>query len=425
MRQALEVWLDSDLASLQKIGTLSHDSGTVWFEYEQSWIQNPLAFQIDPQLRLGEGPIFPNAETGSFGIFLDSAPDRWGQNLMKRRELLQARDEGRNARRLYAWDYLQGVQDITRQGALRFKAKGSNEFIANDSRAAPPVTSLSELSEIAHLLTRTDRDNLEDLRRWLSVLVAPGASLGGARPKANFLEADRAAWIAKFPAYQDSRDVGAWEYLTWILAREAGVDMPSAKRLKLGRSGHHTFCVQRFDRAGKERRFYASAMTVLGAQETEDGAHSYLEIAQFLSDHGDPLGLQADLEQLFRRVVFNVAVGNRDDHLRNHGFLLNRNGWRLAPAFDLNPSVDKDVHVLNLDGIDNRPSIATVRATAAHYRIQAERADTIINNVLNAVKNWEGLAKRQGLSAEERLEAARAFSFVEDGSPRRAMRSSR
>jgi serine/threonine-protein kinase HipA len=410
MRQALEVWLDSDLASLQRIGTLSHDTGTVWFEYEQSWIENPLAFQIDPQLKLGEGPIFPNPETASFGIFLDSAPDRWGQNLMKRRELLQAKDEGRNARRLYAWDYLLGVQDVTRQGALRFRAKDSKDFIANDARAAPPVTSLSELSEIAHLLTRTERDNLEDLRRWLSVLVAPGASLGGARPKANFLEVDNTAWIAKFPAYQDSRDVGAWEYLTWTLAKQAGVDMPNAKRLKIGGSGYHTFCVQRFDRSGQGRKFYASAMTLLGAQESEDGAHSYLEIAEFLSNYGDPLTLQADLEQLFRRVVFNVAVGNRDDHLRNHGFLLNRNGWRLAPAFDPNPSVDKDTHVLNLDDVDNRPSIATVRATAPHYRMQAEQADRIINSVRSAVKNWEGLAKQQGLPAEERLEAARAFN---------------
>ncbi len=414
MRQTLEVWLDSDLAPIQRIGVLSHDRGTVWFEYEKAWLKNPLAFQLDPELQLAEGPIFPNAESANFGIFLDSAPDRWGQNLIKRRELLQAKDENRNARKLHAWDYLQGVQDITRQGALRFKSSDSAEFLANDARAAPPVTSLSELSNIAHSLTRTDRDNLEDLRRWLSVLVAPGASLGGARPKANFVEADKTAWIAKFPAYQDSRDVGAWEYLVWTLAQQAGIDMPKAKRLKVGGTGYHSFCVQRFDRINKQRRFYASAMTLLGAQETDDGVHSYLELAQFLADNGDPNTLQADLEQLFRRVVFNVAVGNRDDHLRNHGFLLTQNGWQLAPAFDINPNLDKEVHVLNLDDTDNRPSISTVRSTAAHYRIKPSQADSIIKSILSAVKNWEGLARQQGLSAEERLETARAFSLARE-----------
>lgn len=197
----------------------------------------------------------------------------------------------------------------------------------------------------------------------------------------------------------------------WTLAQQAGIDMPKAKRLKLGHSGYHSFCVQRFDRINDKRRFYASAMTVLGAQETDDGVHSYLELAQFLADHGNPNTLQADLEQLFRRVVFNVAVGNRDDHLRNHGFLLTENGWRLAPAFDINPNLDKEVHVLNLDDTDNRPSIALVRSTAVHYRLKVDQADSIIRQIAGVVKNWEGLARQQGLSAEDRLETARAFSL--------------
>lgn len=409
MKETLEVWIDCDLVPLQQIGTLSHDRGTVWFEYSQSWFTNPLAFQIDPELHLSEGSIFPHPETGSFGIFMDSAPDRWGQTLMKRRESLLAKDENRNARKLYAWDYLQGVQDITRQGALRFKPQGTEPFVAHDPLAAPPVTSLAELSEVAHALTRKDHDDLDQLRQWLAVLVAPGASLGGARPKANFVENDGTAWIAKFPAWQDGRDIGAWEYLVWTLARDAGVQMPPAKKMKIGHSGHHTFCVQRFDRVAGQRRFYASAMTLLGAKDNEDGVHSYLELAHLLADHGDPEAVDTELEQLFRRVVFNVAVGNRDDHLRNHGFLLGQNGWRMAPAFDVNPNVEKDTHVLNLDETDNRPSMASVRATFDYYRIKPEKAEQIIQDVLGVVRDWENRAKRQGLSAEERLESRRAF----------------
>ena len=414
MRQALEVWLDCDLAPLRQVGLLSHDRGTVWFEYAAAWLNNPLAFQIDPDLRLGEGPIYTNADTGSFGIFLDSAPDRWGQTLMKRRELLQAKDEGRTARKLYAWDFLQGVQDITRQGALRFRPAGAERFVADDARAAPPVTSLGELAEVARELTRRDRDDLDQLRRWLAVLVAPGASLGGARPKANFVEGDGALWIAKFPAYRDDRDMGAWEYLAWTLARQAGVVMPLAKRIQLGATGYHSFCVQRFDREAGHRRFYASAMTLIGAQDTADGVHSYLELAQFLADHGDPARIDADLAQLFRRVAFNVAVGNRDDHLRNHGFMLGKQGWRLAPAFDVNPNTDKEAHVLNLDEADNRPSLVTVLATADYYRLKATAAKAILQEVRTLVRQWETAAKRLGLPVEERLEMAGAFAASEE-----------
>lgn len=409
MRDVLEVWLDCDLVPMQQIGTLSHDRGTVWFEYRAAWLNQSLAFQIDPELHLGDGPLYPHADSGNFGVLLDSAPDRWGQMLMRRKELLQAKDENRNPRKLYAWDFLQGVQDITRQGALRFRPPDDTQFVAHDARAVPPVTRLPELSDTAHALSSNDRDDLEHLRRWLAVLVAPGSSLGGARPKANFLEADGTVWIAKFPAAQDGRDVGSWEYLVWTLAQRAGVNMPPARKLKIGRSGYHTFCVQRFDRANRRRRFYASAMTQLATQKHDDGAHSYLDIAQCLADHGDPDFLQDDLEQLFRRVVFNVAVGNRDDHLRNHGFILSHGGWRLAPAFDLNPDPDKETHVLNLDESDNRPSVDHVRATAEYYRLKPSTAERIIQHVRSVVRDWDTLAVQQGLPAEERLETARAF----------------
>ena len=210
MSGALEVWLDCELCPRQQLGTLAHDRGQVRFRYDPRWLaQQEIAFAIDPQLSLDAGPFFPKPEAGNFGIFLDSSPDRWGQTLMRRREVLHAKDERRAARTLHAWDFLLGVQDETRQGALRFRSAGSEVFLADEVMAAPPVTSLAELASIATALTRQDIDDLDQLGRWLAVLVAPGASLGGARPKANFRDKDGSYWIAKFPAHEDSRDMGA------------------------------------------------------------------------------------------------------------------------------------------------------------------------------------------------------------------------
>lgn len=397
MSRDLEVWLDCDLCPQQLLGVLSHDRGQVRFHYDVLWLaRQEIAFAIDPQLTLDAGPFFPKPEAGNFGIFLDSSPDRWGQTLMRRREALRAKDESRAARTLYSWDFLLGVQDITRQGALRFRFKDSAEFLACETLAAPPVTSLAELASIAKEITRKDINDLDKLRRWLAVLVAPGASLGGARPKANFQEQDGSIWIAKFPAHDDDRDIGAWEGIAWWLARRAGIDMPEAKVVRLSRSDYHTFCTRRFDRLGGQRRFYASAMTLLG-KDTSEGT-SYLELAEVLVKRGDPNHLRTDLEQLFRRVVFNVAIGNRDDHLRNHGFILGPRGWRLAPAFDVNPNIDKGEHVLNIDDADNRPSLETVLSTASFYRLSSEHAQEIVAKVANVVGGWESAARRAGIA---------------------------
>jgi serine/threonine-protein kinase HipA len=406
----LEVWVDCDICPMQLLGILSHDRGVVRFEYHDQWLRNKLAFEIDPELALGSGSFYPKPEMGNFGIFMDSSPDRWGQTLMRRRELLQAKDAGLKPRTLYAWDYLQGVQDITRQGALRFKPVGAEQFVAHDALAAPPVTNLAELAEVAKSLTNNQIDDLDQIRRWLSVLVAPGASLGGARPKANFSENDGSYWIAKFPAHQDTRDIGAWDGVARTLASNAKIDMPPYKTIKLSSSGYTTFCVKRFDRIDGVRKFYASAMTLLRKPDNTEGTSSYLELAQFLSIKGDPNTLGSDLKQLFRRVAFNVAIGNRDDHLRNHGFILNKHGWQLSPAFDINPNIDKNEHVLNIDESDNRPSLETVINTAAFYRLGNVEANEIVNEVVSAVDQWKSIAKKAGLSSESIFETEEAFS---------------
>lgn len=269
---AMEVWLDSDLAAPMRVGTLAHSRGQIRFHYDPQWLADPKAFALDPDLSLDAAPFFPRPELGNFGVFLDSSPDRWGQTLMKRREALLAKDEQRTPRILYAWDYLLGVQDITRQGALRFCKPGTETFMSSEPLAAPPVTTLHELEAVAWELSSRRLDDLNALRKWLAVLVAPGASLGGARPKANFTQNDGSLWIAKFPAREDDRDMGAWEYLAHTLAGMAGIDTPKAKLLKLG-GNFHTFVVQRFDRENGRRRFYASAMTLLRKDQSEGSSY--------------------------------------------------------------------------------------------------------------------------------------------------------
>lgn len=403
----LEVWLDDDQGPARQVGTLAHDRGQIRFHYERVWLQDPRAFALDPDLSLDEHPFFPKPELGNFGIFLDSSPDRWGQTLMKRREALQAKDEQCSPRTLYAWDFLIGVQDLTRQGALRFRRPGTEAFLGDEKMAAPPVTTLRELAAVAYQLSNRRIDDLDALRKWLAVLVAPGASLGGARPKVNFTEADGSLWIGKFPSRDDDRDIGAWEYVVHRLAQKARIDVPPAKLIKLN-NDFHTFCVQRFDRANGSRRFYASAMTLL--RKTQSEGTSYLELAQFIRAQGDAEHADADLEQLFRRVAFNVAVGNRDDHLRNHGFLLGKTGWRLAPAFDVNPNIDKAEHVLNIDDVDNRPSPETVLSTAAFYGLDDVQARQIVDEVVMVVDHWQDAARRMRISGADIDLTAGAFS---------------
>jgi len=406
-QNALEVWLDCDLQPPCLVGTMSHDRGQIRFHYNRDWLKNPRAFAVDPDLSLDEHPFFPKPELGNFGIFMDSSPDRWGQTLMKRREALQAKDENRTPRTLYGWDFLIGVQDLTRQGGLRFRIAGTEAFLDNDKLAAPPTATLRELEAVAYQLSNRRIDDLDALRKWLAVLVAPGASLGGARPKANFTESDGSLWIGKFPARDDERDVGAWEYVVYLLSRQAGIDVPEAKLVRLN-NDFHTFCTQRFDRVNSKRRFYASAMTVLKKDQSEGS--SYLELAHFLRSQGDGINTAADLAQLFRRVAFNVAVGNRDDHLRNHGFVLESSGWRLAPAFDVNPNIDKSDHVLNIDDIDNRPDLQTVLHTAAFYGLSAKQAQQILGDVLTAVDQWTAVAQRVGISRADIELTASAFA---------------
>jgi serine/threonine-protein kinase HipA len=271
------------------------------------------------------------------------------------------------------------------------------------------VASIAELQAIAFELTKKKQDDLGKIKEWLKVLVAPGSSLGGARPKANLLDERECLWIAKFPSADDDYDVAVWEKLLHDLAQRCGITVPESALLQIG-NGYHTFMVKRFDRSDNSRRFFASAMTMLGSTDSEDA--SYLELAEFIATCGESDHIAGDLAELFTRVVFNVATANRDDHLRNHGFIRSPSGWRLAPAFDMNPSFKKDEHVLSLDLYNRQPDLDAVLSTAAYYRLDNARAREIVSNVCAVVGDWKPHAKKLGLTAQECAEAEHLFKVV-------------
>jgi serine/threonine-protein kinase HipA len=405
------VWLDDPaFGSLQHIGTLSRgDRGSVRFAYEPTWLKHAHAFSLDPEFDLSAGEFFPG--NSNFGVFMDSCPDRWGQILMKRREAVEAKEEGRTPKTLGPWDFLLGVQDCTRMGALRFSRPGTYVFLADEALSAPPVVRIAELQMVAFELTKKKWDDPGKIKEWLKVLVAPGSSLGGARPKANLVDEKGSLWIAKFPSADDDYDVALWEKLLLDLAQRCGITVPEARLMQIG-NGYHTFMVKRFDRQGGNRRFFASAMTMLGHMDTEDA--SYPELAEFIATFGEADYIPLDLEELFTRVAFNVATANRDDHLRNHGFIRSPDGWRLSPAFDMNPSFKKDEHVLSLDLYNRQPDLECVLSTADYYRLETGRAKKIIGDICKVVGEWKSHAKILGLNIHECSEAEHLFLCATD-----------
>ncbi len=400
------VWLDDPaFGPLQHIGTMSRgERGTVRFAYEKTWLKHAHSFALDPEIDLSAGEFFPG--NSNFGIFMDSCPDRWGQGLMQRREILEAKEEARKPKTLDSWDFLLGVQDLTRMGALRFTRPGKQNYLADEILTIPQIANIAELQAAAIAITSSKIKDLNKIKEWLRILVATGSSLGGAQPKANILDKDRSLWIAKFPSADDTYDAGLWEKLLHDLARTCGINVPESRVMKIG-GKYNTFMVKRFDRKGVNRRFFTSAMTMLEHIDTDDA--SYLELAEFIATYGEPDHIPEELEQLFTRVVFNVATANRDDHLRNHGFFRSPAGWRLAPAFDMNPSFKKSEHVLSLDLYSRQPDLQTVFETSRYYQLTDERADQIITNVCNTVGKWQTFAKRLGLSNQDCLEAEHLF----------------
>jgi len=379
------------------------------FEYDKNWLKSNAQRLIDPDIQFYSGQQFPNNKE-NFGIFLDSMPDTWGRTLMKRREIQLAKAKGENPKTLYDIDYLLGVFDETRMGAFRFKLDPDGDFLDNDSeKSTPPWSTVRELQQaVVHY--ENDTDN-EAINKWLKVLIAPGSSLGGARPKANVLDEKNELWIAKFPSKNDTIDKAAWEYLTYQLAIKAGIEMAECKIEKVSGT-YHTFFTKRFDRIGQERIHFSSAMTMTGNNEDtiKNQPASYLDIVEFIQNYG--CKVNENLHQLWRRIVFNIAVSNTDDHLRNHGFILNNEGWALSPAYDLNSSIDKDGLALNIDMDNNVLDFELAKSVGDFFRLNHSEMDNILNEVFTSVKQWKEVAHKIGISRSQQELMQAAFRFI-------------
>ena len=366
------------------------------FEYDRGWLKKTsLKITLDPELMPYSGRQYPFGKT-IFGLFSDSSPDRWGRVLMNKRERILAGKEGRKPAKLYDSDYLLGVYDETRLGGIRFKTEPNGAFLSDDKEtAAPPWTSLRTLEEASR---NFENDDTALSEKWLNQLIRPGSSLGGARPKATVMDPKEQLWIAKFPSKNDENDSGAWEMVTHDLAELCGLHVPEAKLEKFSNLGS-TYLVKRFDRILNKRVHFASAMTLLGKTDgasATDGT-SYLDIAAFIKSYGAQP--KRDLIELWKRIVFNMAVSNTDDHLRNHAFIFTENGWRLSPLYDVNPVPYGDELSLNVDEADNSINIDLAIETAVRFGISRTDATNDAKDILVIVReNWEKLATAYGLS---------------------------
>lgn len=378
------------------------------FEYDKGWLKKTgLTLTLDPELMPYSGRQYPTGKN-IFGLFADASPDRWGRVLMNKRERILAEKEGRKPSKLYDSDYLLGVYDETRMGGIRFKVNPEGSFLSDDKEtAAPPWAMLRTLEEASR---NFENDETGLTEKWLNQLIKPGSSLGGARPKATVIDTKDQLWIAKFPSKNDENDTGAWEIVAHDLAALCGLNVPEAKLEKFSPIGS-TFLIKRFDRLGSKRVHFASAMTVLGKKDGASAADgsSYLDIAAFIKSYGAQP--KKDLIELWKRIVFNMAVTNTDDHLRNHAFILTDKGWILSPLYDVNPVPYGDELSLNVDEDDNSISIDLAVQTAVKFGISKSDAEAVEEDILQIVRdNWERTAARYALTRRQIEEMRPAFN---------------
>lgn len=380
--------------------------GTLWshfnrgretsdFEYSKDWLKNPKAFSLEPALFLGAGKQVNPRQTPLFGSFGDSAPDTWGRILMRRYETQIAKDENRSPRTLNEIDYLLYVNDYARQGALRFRTEDNNDFLfPGNLKSIPPLVNLTKL------LAATEKVvDFEERNSDLQLLLAPGSSLGGARPKASVIDKDGNLCIAKFPKKDDYTNNVLWEAVALTLAKNCGLNVQEWSLHKAGKK--NVIVLKRFDRNGNTRIPFLSAMSMLSAIDNDSQTHSYLDIADAIRQNGATP--KEDLKELWKRIVFSILISNTDDHLRNHGFLyVNEAGWKLSPLYDVNPSCDnKNVLSTYITETDNSQSLDLALEVCEYFEISIEDAKIIILDMKNKIKNWKTVAKQFGLSKSE------------------------
>ena len=406
--------MDKEVLVYADLQGVAHLVGRLWarvrknretasFEYDKTWVTQAARFALEPALAIGPGPFHAPADMPMFGAIGDSAPDRWGRTLMRRVERRRADQAGVAPRTLHEIDYLLLVDDEARQGALRFAETEGGPFLRGEG-----VKRIPPLIELPRLLNATERvidenENDEDLR----LLIAPGSSLGGARPKASVLEADGHLAIAKFPRKDDEYPMVLWETVALDIAGLAGIDVPDA-RIEII-ADKPVLLVRRFDRSNATRIPYLSAMSMLGARDNQ--TRSYMEIVDALRQHG--ASPKEDIQALWRRMVLNILISNTDDHLRNHGFLYEGTaGWRLAPAYDINPvPTDIKPRILStaINEDDATASLDLAFEVAGYFELSPDEARAVARAVGSAVKKWRQIASARGLSTAAQDRMASAF----------------
>ncbi len=407
-------WLDKE----ELVGTLSYErlrgSDSYAFDFAPSWLLKHGEVQLSDDLRNFTGMQYTMPGRDIFGCFADALPDRWGRTLLVRRESIEAEEQNRPVRSLTSMDYLMGIDDYSRMGGFRMKIDKDGEYInAQPSLRIPPVADIRQLVDACDEIEKSEEKNTLPARRWIEQLVRPGTSLGGARPKANVVDGNR-LHVAKFPSRKDVYDVAAWEHFAHTLARKAGIDCAETRVLNTG-GQYGTLLSRRFDRTEDGRRIhFASALTMLGLVDGDnaDNGHGYLDIVDFIV--AGCCDVEANLRELYRRVAFNICIGNSDDHFRNHGFLLTRKGWTLSPAYDMNPTLN-DYQSLLINKDSSKADLGLLLAASDDYMIPRSDAERIIGEVKDAMHGWRDVAARQHLAPQEVRTFAGRFDSVNDG----------
>ena len=391
-------WLDNPIL----VGELGYESlrgsDSYSFKYDNDWLRQYGSLFLSADINNYPGQQYAQPGRDIFGCFSDALPDRWGRLLLNRREQILANEEKRPVRKLSSFDYLMGIDDFSRMGGFRFKENPNGEFINCDSHLRiPPLTDIRALVAACMEIEKSEELNQLPEKKWLQQLVHPGTSLGGARPKAGVMNGDGQLSIAKFPSRNDDYDVALWEHHSHLLAKEAGVIAAQTSVIETGER-YHALLSKRFDRTVDGRRkHFASAMTLLGLTDGCDAktGNGYLDIVDFILQNC--CDVEDNLRQLYRRVAFNIAIGNSDDHFRNHGFLLTPCGWTLSPAYDMNPTLN-DYQALLINSTTNQADLQVLLDSSEEYMIGKEEAQRIIDEVKASVKQWKPIATRLGIA---------------------------
>ena len=393
----ITVYADFDfLSTPQEIGILGYEhvrgKDHFVFEYSRQWLKQHGGILLSGDLMNVPSLQHPRGNDNVFGFVKDSFPDRWGRLLLDRRERLTAQSEGRPTRMLTNYDYLIGIEDFTRMGGIRYKEEDSDGYInASDKYLVPPIESLRALCDACHEIELAEERNELPEQRWLDQLIDPGASLGGARPKANVVDTDGTLYVAKFPSKKDLENTELIEHFSHHLAAKAGIHVAKTRTISISKD-RDLLLSERFDRTKDGRRIhFASAMSLLGLDDGADSStgNGYLDVVDFIL-HGCT-DVRQNLRELYRRVAFNVMFGNTDDHFRNHGFLLTPKGWTLSPAYDINPGA-KSHQCLLIDSYTEQSDINALLSASENYMLERQEAAEIIEGVRAAIKDWRIIA---------------------------------